>query len=151
MNDRLTPAENTTPASKIPGDGAATPPAQALAELQLALIKEVAPAADGAAIVIRAEALRGQQRTELEIAITTDLAPAVAIALLATTAKTRGQRDDLEPALECLAADAAVHGLGDKLRLTLLFDKGALLPVEMPLQAGVQLADRLVQATRNHR
>lgn len=138
MTDRLTPAENLTPA-------------QTLAELELARIKDVVAAPDGAAIVIRAEALRGQQRSELEIAITTDLAPSMAIALLATTAKARGQRDDLDPALECLAADAAVHGSGETLRMTLLFDKGAMLPVEMPLPAGVQLADRLAAATRAHR
>lgn len=141
MTDRLTPADDLTPAL----------PAKTLAELELARIKEVAAAPDGAAIVIRAEALRGEERSELEIAITTDLAPSVAIALLATTAKARGKRDDLDPALECLAADAAVHGSGDRLRMTLLFDKGALLPVEMPLSAGVQLADRLEQATRAHR
>jgi hypothetical protein len=113
------------------------------ADLEVAHVKEVVPASEGTAIVIRAEARLGDQRTELEIAITTDLAPSVAIALLATTAKARARRDDLEPALDCLVADAAVLPEPAVLRLKLLFDKGAVLPVEMPVEAGLRLRDQL--------
>lgn len=115
-----------------------------ISELEVARIKEVVHASEGAAIVIRAEALLGgEQRTDLEIAITTDLAPSMAIALLATTAKARASRDDLDPALDCLVADASVLADQEVLRLKLLFDKGAVLPVEMPLEAGVRLAKKL--------
>jgi hypothetical protein len=113
------------------------------ADLEVAHVKEVVPAPEGMAIVIRAEARRGDQRTELEIAITTDLAPSVAIALLATTAKARALRDDLEPALDCLVADAAVVSEPAVLRLKLLFDKGSVLPVEMPVEAGIRLREQL--------
>jgi hypothetical protein len=111
--------------------------------LEIASITAVVPAHDASAIVVKAEAFIGEQRTSLEIAITTDLAPTMAIALLATTAKARGGRDGLDPALECLAADASLAGADEKLRLNLLFDKGAVLPVEMPAVAGERLSARL--------
>jgi hypothetical protein len=111
--------------------------------LEIARITAVVPSPDASTIVVKAEAIVGDQRTELEIAITTDLAPTMAIALLATTSKVRAGRDDLDPALECLAADASLSGHDQKLRLKLLFDKGGVLPVEMPIVAGERLSSRL--------
>jgi hypothetical protein len=87
-------------------------------------------------VVVKAEAKIDDTVTELEIAITTDLAPAVAIALLATTARARAARDGLEPALEVLAAAVVASGNAEKeVRLQLLFDKGGVLSVEMPTAA----------------
>lgn len=107
--------------------------------VKIADVKEVVPASDGSAVVVKAEALVGDQRTALEIAITTDLAAHVAIALLATTAKARAERDGLDPALEVLAAAVVASGCAEKVRLQLLFDKGAVLPLEVPVAAAKAL------------
>jgi hypothetical protein len=102
-------------------------------------LKEVVPGPDGSAVVVKAEALVEGQRTALEIAITTDLAASVAIALLATTAKARAERDGLEPALDVLAAAVVASGCSEKVRLQLLFDQGTVLPVEVPAEAAKAL------------
>lgn len=107
--------------------------------MKIADMKSVIPTPDGSAVVVKATGDVGGQRTDVEIAITTDLAPAVAIALLATTAKARAQRDGLEPALEVLAAAVVASGCAEKVRLQLLFDKGAVLPLEVPLDAAKAL------------
>lgn len=102
-------------------------------------ISEVAPHADGNAIVLRAEAVRESERTDVEIAVTTDLAPTMALALLATTAQARSSRDELEPALDVLGAAVVRSSSSDKVRLQMLFDKGAVLPVELSLEAAEAL------------
>lgn len=107
--------------------------------MKIADMKSVIPTPDGSAVVVKATGDVGGQRTDVEIAITTDLAPAVAIALLATTAKARAERDGLEPALEVLAAAVVASGCAEKVRLQLLFDKGAVLPLEVPLDAAKAL------------
>lgn len=103
--------------------------------MKISDIKDVVPAPDGGAIVVKAEVVLDAKLTELEIAITTDLAPTVAIALLASTAKARAERDGLEPALEVLAAAVVASGSAEKVRLQLLFDQGKVLPVEMSTEA----------------
>ena len=103
--------------------------------MKIADVKSVEPLPDGSAVVVRAAAVVGGEPTDLEIAITTDLAPTVAIALLATTAKARAARDGLDPAFEVLAAAVVASGCAEKVRLQLLFDKGAVLPVEVPTVA----------------
>ena len=108
--------------------------------LPIAEVKAVVPAPDGSAIVVKAEALAADERTEVEIAITTDLAARTAITLLATTAKARALRDGLEPALEVLAAAVVASGCADKVRLQLLFDEGAVLPLEVPTDAAKALS-----------
>ncbi len=115
-------------------------------DIKISLVKAVVPDPEGAAVVVKAEALVDNTVTELEIAITTDLAPAVAIALLATTARARAARDGLEPALEVLAAAVVASGNAEKVRLQLLFDKGGVLPVEMPTAAGDALKQGLIKA-----
>jgi hypothetical protein len=105
----------------------------------------VVPAPDGSAIVVKAAALIGEQRTELEIAITTDLAAGMAISLLATTARARAARDGLDPALEVLAAAVVASGSNETVRLQLLLHKGAVLPVEVPLEAARVLRRGLVE------
>jgi len=113
--------------------------------MKIADIKEVAPVADGSVVVIKAATVLGDQPSELEIAITTDLAASVAISLLATTAKARAERDGLEPALEVLAAAVVASGCAEKVRLQLLFDKGAVLPVEVPVEAAKHLSRGLTE------
>jgi len=114
--------------------------------IEISQAKAVVSDPDAAAIVVKPEALVDDVITELEIAITTDLAPSVAIALLATTARNRAARDGMEPALEVLAAAVVATGNAEKVRLHLLFDKGGVLPVEMPTAAGHALTKGLVQA-----
>jgi hypothetical protein len=118
-------------------------------DIEISRVKAVLPDPESGAIVVQAEALVDDTLTELEIAITTDLAPSVAIALLATTARARAARDGLEPALEVLAAAVVASGSAEVVRLQLLFDKGAVLPVEMPSAAGEALRDALVKAARS--
>lgn len=115
-------------------------------DIKISLVKAVVPDPEGAAVVVKVEAIVDDSISELEIAITTDLAPAVAIALLATTARARAARDGLDPALEVLAAAVVASGSAEKVRLQLLFDKGGVLPVEMPTAAGEALKNGLVAA-----
>ena len=113
-------------------------------ELHINSIAAVVPHPDGQKIVLKAEALMADQRTEMEIAITTDLAPAMALALLASTAQGRAERDALSPAFDALAAAVVRSSSPDKVRLQLLFNKGAVLPVEMAAEAGLALSGGLV-------
>jgi hypothetical protein len=114
-------------------------------DLSISNLKEVKLNAETGVVVVKAEVLVGGQGTELEIAITRDLAPAMAIALLATTAQARAERDELPPALDVLAAGVVPSSDEEKIRLQLLFDKGAVLPVEMPRAAGEALKNGLEQ------
>ena len=114
-------------------------------EIHINRIAAVVPHPDGQTIVLKAEALLADQRTEMEIAITTDLAPAMALALLASTAQARAERDALSPAFDALAAAVVRSSSPDKVRLQLLFNKGAVLPVEMDAEAGLALSGGLVE------
>jgi hypothetical protein len=110
----------------------------------ISAIHDVQAAADGDAIIVTAQARSGDTRSPLEIAITTELAAAVAISLLQTTARARRSRDSMEPALECFAVgveDSSRHR--DRVRLQLLFDGGSVLPVEIRRDAGEALAGEL--------
>jgi hypothetical protein len=113
-------------------------------DIEISKVKHVVPLPDGSAVVVNAEVVLGDSRSEVEIAITTDLAATVAITLLATTAKARAARDGLHPALEVLAAAVVASGSAEKVRLHLLFDKGAVLPVEVPAPAAAGLSKDLV-------
>ncbi len=73
-------------------------------------------------------------------AIATELAPAVAIALLDKTELPPGAA---APALECLAAGAAASETDGKVRVQLMFENGAVLPVEMSIAAGAALSKGL--------
>lgn len=109
------------------------------ANLKIADVEEVESTPDGSAVVIKADAVVGGQRSEVEIAITRDLAAQLAVALLATTAKQRAERDKLEPALEVLAAAVVASGCADKVRMHLLFEKGVVLPLEVNVEAATAL------------
>jgi len=115
-------------------------------DIEIANVKQVAALPDGSAVVVKAEVVLGDSRSEVEIAITTDLAANVAIALLATTAQARAARDGLLPALEVLAAAVVASGNAEKVRLHLLFDKGSVLPIEVPSPAAANLSKDLIAA-----
>jgi len=114
-------------------------------ELQIQRITGLEPRGDGAAIVVKADVLMDDARTELEIAVTTELAPSIALALLATTARARAQRDELAPALDVLAAAVVRSSSDGKVRLQLMFDNGAVLPVELTFEAGQDLSGGLAE------
>lgn len=72
--------------------------------------------------------------------IAADLAPAVAIALLDKSEQTPGEPP---AALDCLAAGVSASQTKGNVRVQLLFENGAVLPVEMSSEAGAALASSL--------
>lgn len=102
--------------------------------------RTVRAVATGPAAVARAKARKRSRNSPTNIAIATDLAPAVAIALLA---KTDQAPDAPAPALQCLAAGVSPAEDDDKVRVQLVFDNGAVLPVEMSVAAGEALSTGL--------
>ncbi len=88
----------------------------------------------------KSPAVKRTKKSATNIAIATELAPAVAIALLD---KTEQSPDAPAPALDCLAAGAASSETAGKVRVELLFENGAVLPVEMSNAAGAALSKRL--------
>jgi hypothetical protein len=76
------------------------------------------------------------RRSDKDAAIATELAPAVAIALLNQTEHTKGEP---AAALEPLAAGAVSSEVDGKLRVQLLFENGAVLPIEMSDDAAAAL------------
>ena len=81
-------------------------------------------------------------KSATNVAIATELAPAVAIALLNETEHSLGAP---APALDCLAAGAVSSDVDGKVRVQLMFDNGAVLPVEMSSSAGAALAKGLAK------
>ena len=80
------------------------------------------------------------KRTATNVAIATELAPAVAIALLDKTEQPPGAA---APALDCLAAGAVTSDIAGKVRVQLIFENGTVLPVEMSNAAGAALSKGL--------
>lgn len=93
---------------------------------------------------VRSKAAAGQRasKSATNVAIATELAPAVAIALLDKTDQPSGAA---APALDCLAAGAAPSQTDGKVRVQLLFENGAMLPVEMSNAAGAALSKGLAK------
>jgi hypothetical protein len=85
-------------------------------------------------------AAKRSRKSATNVAITTELAPAVAIALLD---KTEQEPGDATPALEALAAGAVASDNKGKVRVQLMFENGAVLPVEMSKAAGAALSKGL--------
>ena len=73
-------------------------------------------------------------------AIATELAPAVAIALLEKSEQLPGKPP---PALDVLAAGVAPSETDGIVRVQLLFENGSVLPIEMSEAAGSALSDAL--------
>jgi len=94
------------------------------------------------AVGSRSAASKRTKKSATNIAIATELAPAVAIALLDKTEQAPGAP---EPALDCLAAGATPSQTAGKVRVQLLFKNGAVLPVEMSAAAGAALSKGLAE------
>ncbi len=102
--------------------------------------KKAAAGADAVKAKSRSAGGKRAKRSGTSVAIATELAPAVAIALLDKTEQAPG---DPTPALECLAAAAAPSETSGMVRVQLLFENGAVLPVEMSAEAGAALSKGL--------
>jgi hypothetical protein len=85
-------------------------------------------------------ARKKSKRSAKNVAIATELAPAVAIALLDKTEQPPGAP---AAALDVLAAAAAPSEIEGNVRLQLMFENGAVLPVEMSADAGAALSKGL--------
>jgi len=85
-------------------------------------------------------ARKKSKRAATNIAIATELAPAVAIALLEKTEQPPGAP---APALDVLAVAAAPSEIEGNVRMQLMFENGAVLPVEMSVDAGAALSKGL--------
>ena len=79
------------------------------------------------------------------MAIATELAPAVAIALLGKTEQAEGAA---APALEPFAAGAVSSDTDGQLRVQLLFENGAVLPIEMSEAAAAALSKGIAKELR---
>ncbi len=90
----------------------------------------------------KSAASKRAKKSATNVAIATELAPAVAIALLDKTEQPAGAA---APALDCLAAGAAPSETNGKVRVQLMFENGAVLPVEMSNAAGAALSKGLVE------
>ena len=102
--------------------------------------RKSAPAAG--AVRSKSAASKRAKKSATNVAIATELAPAVAIALLDKTEQSPGAA---APALDCLAAGAAPSETDGKVRVQLMFENGAVLPVEMSNAAGAALAKGLAK------
>ena len=89
-----------------------------------------------------ASARKRAKKAATNRAIATELAPAVAIALLDKTEQAPGAP---APALDCLVAGAAPSEKPGKVRVQLMFETGAVLPVEMSVAAGAALSKGLAE------
>ncbi len=90
----------------------------------------------------KSTAAKRAKKSATNVAIATELAPAVAIALLDKTEQPPGTP---APALDCLAAGAAPSEIEGKVRVQLIFENGAVLPVEMSEAAGAALSKGLAE------
>ena len=91
---------------------------------------------------VRAKLPRANQskKSATDVAIASELAPAVAIALLDKSEQAPGGP---APALDCLAAGAVPSETAGKVRVQLMFENGAVLPVEMSTDAAEALSKGL--------
>ena len=87
----------------------------------------------------------GAERRATDVAIATELAPAVAIALLGKTEQAKGAA---APALEPFAAGAVSSVTKGHLRIQLLFENGAILPIEMSEAAAEALGKGIAKELR---
>ena len=83
------------------------------------------------------ETVDDAQRSQTDVAIATELAPAVAIALLGQSDQVAGHP---AAALEPLGAGAVASEIDGNLRVQLLFENGAVLPFELSAEAAGALA-----------
>ena len=103
-------------------------------------VRKSAP--EAGAVRSKSAAGKRAKKSATNVAIATELAPAVAIALLDKTEQPAGAA---APALDCLAAGATPSETDGKVRVQLMFENGAVLPVEMSNAAGAALSKGLAQ------
>ena len=89
---------------------------------------------------------RAKRRSKVDIAIATELAPAAAIAVLDKAAQASGSPS---PALDVLGAGVSEATDAGNVRVQLVFDNGAVLPVEMSDKAGEALEAGLAENRRS--
>jgi hypothetical protein len=85
---------------------------------------------------------KANAKTAVDVAIATELAPAAAIAVLEKSSQAPGAPD---PALDVLVAGVSDAAEDGKVRVHLMFDSGAVLPVEMSSEAGKALEAGLAE------
>ena len=102
--------------------------------------KKAAP--NGKTVRSKSAANKRAKKSATNVAIATELAPAVAIALLDKTEQPPGAA---APALDCIAAGAVSSETDGKVRVQLMFENGAVLPVEMSNAAGAALSTGLAE------
>lgn len=90
----------------------------------------------------KSDATKRAKKLATNMAIAQELAPAVAIALLDKTEQPPGAA---AAALDCLAAGAVSSDTDGKVRVQLMFENGAVLPVEMTNAAGAALSKGLAK------
>lgn len=88
---------------------------------------------------------KGKRKTAVDVAIATELAPAAAIAVLDKSTQSPGAP---EPALEVMVAGVSEAATEGKVRVQLMFENGAVLPVEMTDEAGKALEAGLAEKRR---
>jgi hypothetical protein len=89
------------------------------------------------------------ERSAVDAAIASDLAPAAAIAILEKSSSV-GVGENA-PALDVLAAGVSDVGSDGKVHVQLLFENGAVLPLEMTREAGEALEVGLAKARQDDR
>lgn len=85
-----------------------------------------------------------QEQTAVDAAIASDLAPAAAIAVLEKSSPV--SEGENAPALDVLVAGVSEGASDGKVHVQLLFENGAVLPIEMSTEAGEALAAGLTKA-----
>lgn len=96
--------------------------------------------AKGRATAAKSSPRKQAKKSPTDIAISTELAPAVAIALLDKSTQAPGSP---APALDVLAAGVSASETDGNVRVQLMFPNGAVLPVEMSVDAGAALSKGL--------
>lgn len=118
-------------------------------DLMIASIGRAIHTADGSDLLLEAEGLLKGERRALAIAVKTELAPLVAVTLLAALsgANANGEGTGSTPSqssMLCLAAGIVKAADPSLLRMHLQFDSGLVLPVEMPRDSAVALLRGLI-------
>ena len=117
-------------------------------EVAIEEVKDSAPSANGASVVLETEAKVDGRLHDTMIEVQQADVPAVAVALLNTdTDGATASADDGPPAIKCLGA-GVVHWVSESsVRFHLQFDSGQVLPIEMSKDAALALCRGLFQHT----
>jgi len=83
---------------------------------------------------------------DVEDAIQTDLAPSMAVAMLA---KTDHPGDSAAPAMKCIGAGVSGSELADFVRIQFMFENGTVLPIDVPRAGAEALANGLLKDLRS--